>query len=295
MVSQLQFWIDIASVLISCAAILANIVGIFLLRKIRSPESNQVFLLLHLSSADIIITVSILIVRLGDYIALGQLENIISALRVAIYITWYLIMYAITLDRFFGINFPLRYRQQQGIRLAVKLVWVFGGLSGIVDYVIQYIYPETTYALYLWNTLDVAYIVIMAITYASIFFKMYRSNNNQENPAQRNTTSNQHQFFKVITMILMAFVFLELIPSTVYTVAGHVYSDAVECITYAVVRPLFLLNLLADPLIYVFFQPRVKQLLYQMIQPLLCVRKHRVYSFTNTSLRHQTEQIETVV
>ena len=291
MAEESTFWHDLVIVLVSAAAMIANTYGIILLRKFRSrQQNNQVFLLLSISVADLALAACWLydsILCMNGIPLLSRLRLTMRAIRIGTYLTWFAIMYIFVVDRFLGINFPLQHQQlktHQRMRLAVTVAWVFGGLNGITYCLIDMSKVRIIFDAYIWITLDVIYLILITITYASIFFAAYRTKTTQNNAIPRDTTSNKRQFFKIITIILLAFILLETIPTIFYSVLAFVAPHGIGYqILSDTVQPLYAANLLADPLIYIFLQPRVKTLLYQMIRN-LCTRKHHVHSFTGATL-----------
>ena len=101
------YGIEIAKCVSSSIAIFLNCFGIFLLRKYYNKEKSQDFILITLSTVEILIGINwIVSTELGLYDMLDSVTwtwKVVFSSRFGIYLIWYAIMYMLTLDRFLGV------------------------------------------------------------------------------------------------------------------------------------------------------------------------------------------------
>lgn len=286
MASRVEFWIVVLTMLASSTAILSNAVGIYLLKMICNRDSIQNFILIAISATDIGTGIGWLsenIAALLGYRRPHLAWAIIWSLRSGIYLVWYGMLFALTLDRFVGVNFPFRHRQmnlERNIRWTVICAWLFGCLNGIAYCILDTYRVYDIYNKYIWISLDALYLFTFTITYSSIFFKMFNARNQN---VRGNQTLNQQRFVKITTMIFLTVIFLEVIPNIGNIIAIRTLDLEGYTLNNKLILLIYNFNLIADPLIYIFMQPRVRGLLYEQLGR-LCTRKSRTYSFSRESI-----------
>ena len=172
---------------------------------------------------------------------------------------------------------------------AILICWFFGLTFAVIGCVLGSRYFRPSAKSYLWPTLDVLFLLMFVVTYASIFVVLAR----RRFGLQLAHNSNQTQFIVTVTAILVSFLCLEAVPTLVF--AFHELPtksfDQVLLLVYK-------LNLLCDPLIYIFLQRRVRKLaadtFYRLYTCLLCKRIGRVYHLSQNFMEASLEDVVVV-
>ena len=276
----MQDYLQIASICLIVISAVFNIIGIYTLTKISRVETNQIIILKSLSVADVFLSFGWYNWEPDNAFQTTEPKiawRIFWSVRTGIYLAWYATMYMLMLDRFIGSNFPFRHRvllSKRNIRTGVVVAWVFG-LSNSAGYSLAAVKRiHDVYAKFIWGALDGVYVLFFMVTYSSIFFIALRKRRNPE-PDQ------ELKFMRVTTVIFVSFMIFEVIPNLARVVLMQL--DIVSEISQRIISFSFALNLLADPLIYIFLQPRARKLLKKQ----LChcfKRSNRLYTFGNSVL-----------
>ena len=169
-----------------------------------------------------------------------------------IYFVWYMMILLLTADRFLGCNFPLKHKlfvRKTFILGAIGIFWSVGLVLAIIGSVFGSGSLRTTVRKYGWPTLDILFLFLFAVTYGSIFYVLVR----RRFSLQTNGSSDQNQFISTVTVLLVCFLALEAIPSLVNAFVKPL-PDAYE----DVLLVLYKVNLICDPLIYIFLQRKVR-------------------------------------
>lgn len=258
-----------------------NIFGIYLLTTVDKGHTTQIRIITSLSIADVLNSIGFAIrIAAEEHIhEYREAFNIIWAQRTGIYHAWYAMHYLLTIDRFFGCNFPLRYSAvvtRNKVRNVLLISWCtavsFGGLYCLLDTEqIKLFYID-----YVWTQLDVGLLIVFIGTYSSIFYrKMQR---NLKFGSQDGRSGNK-QFFIVSTTILATFIIFEFSSTIVYK-----KMDPENKLTNAIATLLWNINILADPLIYIFLQPEFRKAAFNKIRRVwgvcnICRLRGKVYHF----------------
>ena len=234
---------------------LFNTSGIFCLILVNKQGScNQMMILISLSSCNILLS----ILWVGDMLFshFDALETIFYyrwwPFLAGIYIVWYMMMILLTLDRFIGCNFPLKhiiFVRKKVILSAIGASWGIGITLAIIGSVVGSGSLRPSVRKYGWPILDSMFLLSFIVTYGSIFCLLARRRFTIT--ASRN--SDQSQFILTVTALLICFLALEAIPSLV---SAFIKSPSEKFET--ALLTIYKVNLLCDPLIYIFLQRKVR-------------------------------------
>lgn len=252
---------NIATSVVSAFALVLNAFGIYLLKASPIGCSNQVKLIMNVSVCDVIISsasLSLMALDLcGYHLPESGISLVIWASRTAIYHVWYSMFYLLTFDRFLGCNFPFKYRAMTvgtTCKIILLIAWM---IPLILIPLFCFLDTKTIRVFYnkkMWISLDATFLCLFAITYSSVFYRKKRRNSQFTNKIAG--SDNQH-FFVVTTAILVAFLFLETIPSVISAILITVDQKRRDMLSHYF-ELVWNCNLLADPLIYVFLQRNVR-------------------------------------
>ena len=240
---------------ISALVVLLNSSGIYFLRLTNKDGScNQMMILVSLSSCNVFLA----IFWMADLLFIHfKAEHTIYFYRWwpflgGQYLVWYAMIIILTVDRFVGCNFPIQHKvfvRRTFILRTIVSCWLSSITLAVIGSCIAYHHLREAMNIYFWPYLDMLCLVLFAVTYGSIFCVLARRRFSLE--ATR--SSDRSQFIITVTVLLISFLFLEAIPSIVYAFTNN-HSDNFRNIILTAFR----VNLLCDPLIYVFLQSKVR-------------------------------------
>lgn len=233
-------------IILACV-ILCNGIGLYLLRSI-SERRPQRMILMSLSSVDILLALCWIV-----YLSLPDpAPAILLSISIGLYVIWYAMVYFLTVDRFIGITFPMKHKviiDERFVRNAILSCWACGVLLSVI---ISLTNPKLVHQLfisYIFTVFDAVFVFIFLFSYASILVRLLHR---PVNSTQQNHQSH-HRFFAAASGILVAFLFFEALPSLLETFLPSNNS------TFQNVRSLlYTFNLLCDPILYTFLQPKVR-------------------------------------
>ena len=234
-----------------------NACGVFCLMTLNKDGiCNQVMILISHSTCNILLA----IFWIGDMLFAHM--NAVKTIwyyrwwpfLASIYLVWYLMIFLLTVDRFIGCNFPIRHKifiRKRFILAAIGVCWSIGLTLAVIGSFVGSESLRPTVRKYGWPTLDILFLFLFVLTYGSIFFVIARRRFN----VQTSRTSHQSQFILTVTALLTSFLMLEAIPSLVnaFLKRPHVTFEKILLTLYKV-------NLLCDPLIYIFLQRKVRNI-----------------------------------
>ena len=174
------------------------------------------------------------------------------------YLTWYAMIYMLTIDRFLGCNFPLKHRvwvRMRNIKIAVVSMWMVGILSGISMCLLEDNQLYKIFNKLVWLILDGTFLTLFLITYSTIYYNVSRTG------VQRNIQTDQNKFFGMITAILLCFMIFEVVPLTtnfIFFMATNWGTNTLR----SIIVMCYNVNIVADPLIYIFLQPQARNLVF---------------------------------
>ena len=271
--------VRIASMTVSALAVIFNAIGVYTLSQVNFRNSNQIIIIKSLSITDIIIAIGWIsgdVLNIYGYKSGSIPWNINWSLRAGVYLTWYAMIYMLTIDRFLGCNFPLQHRvwvRMRIIKIAVAIMWMIGVLSGISMCLLEDNQLYTIFNKLVWLILDGAFLTLFLITYSTIYCNVSKTG------VQRNIHTDQNKFFRMITAILLCFIIFEIVPLTTNSTSSMATNLGTNTLRSIIVM-CYNVNIVADPLIYIFLQPQARHLiLYRFSKR---TSRGRLYSFKAT-------------
>lgn len=248
----------VCNTIIIITAIIANTFGLCWIIKFRKLCSNQTKIIFSISLADVIIssfTLSMIVHGLtassGFY---DSLNLYLWLTRSALYISWFLMFYLLMLDRFLGSCFPFWYKSNSSpdfIRNSLVALWLTPCLLAPILCAITPKHQRDVFNKFVWMVFDVAFLSLFTVLYTAIFFIKRQSN---ARAGRRTQAVKSTRFFRVTSAMLIAFLLLETFPSAGTSILYLM--DAERADSYSLYCELiWSLNMLADPIIYIFMQP----------------------------------------
>ena len=265
---------NLVNCILEILAIILNAFGIYILHISSIGGSNQIQLIISLSFSDICISVLTLCMTvlslIGHSLPGSKALLYVWSQRASMSHAWYLMYFLLTLDRFFGGNFPFKYRAyatKKRLKIILGICWIASLAVGptfclpVFDLKKVYIFCNT----YLWLSYDTLFLALFIVTYASI---LYRKVHRDEQFRRANAASENQRFFLVTTSLLVAFIVLEVLPSTISSILS-LRKERFHNLATAFIEFAWQLNILVDPIIYIFLQPVARQTAVEKIRHLL--------------------------
>ena len=242
--------------------IVASCLGIYLLTKLEQPYSNQIKIVMSITLSGILISFLTIIGEVFTFSGINdsdRKQQYLGLIKTTVYFLWYVLFYLLMLDRLLGSCFPFWYRSGAAERVtkgALITLWPSMVISwpSICLLTTQPKKFRRILKDFVWLILDSVFILIFFVLYASIF---YTRNRSIERSGRRTNRVENKQFFKVTSVILISFLVLEAAPTTVTSVAYATTNTQLPIIYQSYSSILWQLNLLADPIIYIFMHPSV--------------------------------------
>ena len=260
-------------------ALLFNSLGIFLLKSFPGIEKAQKVIIINLSLSEILIAVGWigqLVATIAGLTIDDRAFQVIWALRAGVYCLWFANMYILSLDRLMSCIFALKHRAQMSKKRMQKLMtilWITFSVKSILLLIFNTRVLYQIYNTFVWITLDIVAIFIYSLTYISIF--LYTLKREKQRRARTHSKENHEKihrvnthFMKVVGFIFISFLVFEVVPSITefsFFANGTNIPRSLEVIIFLSYQ----LALLADPLIYIFMQSRIRMFLYSKIETIL--------------------------
>lgn len=266
------------SIAVSILAMICNAIGVYVLSKIDFRKTNQVIIIKSLSITEIIISIGWVI---GDVLHFYGFKsgatswNINWSIKAGIYLTWYSMIYMLTVDRLLGCNFPLQHRiwvRIRNIKIAVATMWIVGVLIGISMSLFEAKQLYIAFNKYVWPILDGIFLVLFTTTYATIYCRV------SKRAVHQSTQSDQTKFVRMITAILLTFVVCEIIPVTINLIFFMATKIGTPTMRSIIVLS-YNIHTLIDPLVYIFLQRKARHLLIHKLGR--CSIRRKIYTFEN--------------
>ena len=290
MVTALVLVTKILSLLILGLSMFFNSVGIYLLKTTKNFGPSQIIIILNLSATELVIAVGFIIqdaftLKGNDYTIYFNrtVGHIVWGIRSGIYTVWYFVMFFLTIDRFLSCNFPIKHRKfatRHKIKLVLIIVWILGLINAAILCANFHLFYNI-YTKFVWLTLDAALLLIIIVTYSTIFIRRIKCKRNSgsrhsEHGGVRTRRSLSHQqIIKVTGLIVVTFVLFEVAPTTAYLLLFKVTSNGSELVLSIILLSYYLV-ILTDPMIYIFLQDRIRNRFIQEARKL----------FRCTSIQH---------
>ena len=255
---------NLISAVISLFAIILNIIGIYILVKSKRPYSNQIKIMLNISLLDILIATFSIGKTILELLEMQQSNLYLSFWRITtvLFFIWYMTFYLLMFDRFLSCCFPFWYRTYASVRYIKIILFVYWASLLLLIPILYQIdigkikHDISTFA---WLVFDVIFICGFIVLYSMIFGLKRRSNKR----SRRNAANpDNKRFLGVISAMLVAFLVLEASPTVLMSILNILekHEASSELMSYFAIT--WRLNLLADPLIYIFLQPNMRRKLH---------------------------------
>ena len=240
----------ITCVIIDFIAVLLNAFGFCILMTTDFRQSNPMIFIKNLSIVNLILALAWL------FIDTFGLLGIFTAFTLTLFrilrgtaATWFFLMFSLTLDRFFGINFPIQYKvtlKRKHYRLLATVLWITGIIIAIILQFqphLSVIYDITFLAL------DGIFLILFTVTYSTAYYrlKIRRPMKNQSNGDRDNS-----KIVRMITIMLLAFLLFEVIPQMVIV---DLENKEIS------LNFLYRCNVIFHPIIYVLMNPKARNTL----------------------------------
>ena len=247
--------------------------GIYLLCKLRENRTNQRTIILNLSMDEFlcsIVDIIIVILRWSGISYKHEIMTTFNMISNVFYILERLFIVMITLDRFLGAKLGLKYSVQFSKRKAIVILiclWITG-LSLLVPLLLLPAGHRNNVFKIVYPTLDGLVVICALVTYIYIAKRLYskgiseaRRASDQEN---KPVAAPTNKLLKMASLIIASFIICVAIPDTIYLVVVVLLKKRVE-VLIEMLPILFQLNLLADAVIYIFLQRRVREQFFRTI------------------------------
>lgn len=245
------FYAVISSLLI-CSIIL-NSCGINVLCSRRRHITSHSIILVNLSITEIVgATVWFLrdsVLMIGRSETALRIFSILMIILLHVRSVWYLSMYIILLDRLIACIWPLKHMviiTKHRVKTALAVIWLVFILSAIPFSIFDVKYFKMVFTREVFLAMAGGFLLFAVITYATIFFKVIRSN---VNLSQGRSQNRGGHLMYVASLIIVTFIIFEVIPSIV----GFLNKGPLPSADF-----LHASALLTDPIIYVLFKRDVR-------------------------------------
>ena len=249
----------IVTMIISFSGVALNSLGIYVLIKTKQfALSKQMIVLKNIAVVDIINSLmwvwkeaSTLIGK--KYSATHQqILNVIFRGTVCV---WFLLFYTLNIDRFIGVNFPLKHRALASKRvyiLVIVIIWSCGGFSSLISYFFDADILDCKHQYYIWLAMDAIFLGIFVATYTTTYWQVSRPKvgNGRRRP--------NNKLALMITYMLVAILLTNVLPDLGFIIMCQLSKCEWE---REVVGFLLKIILLVDPLIYILTIPDAKKII----------------------------------
>ena len=265
--------VDTVSTILYCltfataaVALVLNILGIYLLTKLRARISYQNVILINISFIKVIGSISEAVLCLLEIIGKGEEHRsyqILHIINVGAFGVNHLTIVTLTLDRLFGSVMPLRYRvlfTKNKLRTTIIASWIIGTAGIVPFFIFDYAFLYSIYYKIVYPTLDGMVLMIAVIAYGSILMMLLRRKRAIDTGLTlRSIRANQRfgRFFYVSSLIIASFLLFVAIPDVVYAVLVIIQGNEDPMIELAI-STVWCIYLVSDPLIYIFLQKPIR-------------------------------------
>ena len=264
----------IAKNVVVAVAVISNGIGICLLQISKVKKTVQLLIIKNLSAADLVLAIGWfgeVIIYMVTKSKSGIFYAIWWSLRAGVYLAWYGIIYMLTLDRFISCHFAIKHKvyvQQKYVRIIIISTWIVGAVLGIIGCPFDSAKVRKFYRKYIWTTLDIIFLTLFVVTYASIFVRLAR----RKISRKRQMFADNQKFLTTVTALLVAFLLFETLP----TITSAIIEQDDD---WRKIRDfLYTIILVCDPFIYVFMQPEIRKFALSKLCA-FCRRKQKSYEF----------------
>ena len=222
-------------VTLSVLALTANIIGVYLLIKLRERNvtSNQRVLLIALCSDELMISVLAIVrsITLVYQVPTLLRDFLVNFHQIALASHYIFIMILLTIDRYLLIKLNIKYPiycTPLKTKRIIYTAWLISIVSFVAYFPIHVFYPKDVVkytTIYLFPIYEFFFIVVLLLTYYSIFTKFkqkkreasrIRDQVSQNNNESRVTKSKQRFNIYLPTMIIISFIAFTVLPNIIW-------------------------------------------------------------------------------
>lgn len=273
----------VVTFVVIAAALILNLLGIYLLATAKSVLNNQSIILLHLSCIKIIVSLTEVVLSTLEIVgrADGHKEyEIFDTINAGLYGVNDLILIVLTTDRLIASKIPFSYNVHattMKLNISVVCCWFIGTIGILPLFFLEYELLYDVYYKFVFLTLDGIVLLTAFLTYGTILRQLLTRKNGLTRTShfdnRVSTSSTRHwRFFYTSGLIIASFILFVAVPDAVYVTLVIVKGVEDPRIERAV-GFVWSIYLIADPLIYIFLQRPIRNRL-RRIKML-----HRVESF----------------
>lgn len=256
---------------ISAVGLVLNASGLAILSKVSLSQSNNIWLIKHLSGTNILVAIGWLLRDLEVALKFKfqkKVKKFIDAFHTGTFSTWLLMICAMTFDRFLAVRFPLLYRTNSSkYRIVVWSIWCLGLTSSVANATNDEKMWKPIYDRYVFILLDVIFLVLFAITYSTVYSRIQSRGANGGTRMCRSYMRS----IKAVGAILCTFILFEIVPNICLMIT-YILLQLKNPLIFDTLLLCTRFNLIADPLIYILLHPRIHGILMRLIP-----RKWRVF------------------
>ena len=265
--------IAVALSVLSLHAMLFNSVGLYVLSKPEFRRTNQWLIIKGISIINIAVAIGWLLRDAESVIGFkypGTILNVVMAVNIGAYCTRYLNIFLLTIDRFLCANFPVRYRVLSSkYKIVILSTWGIGFAIITINSLTKHDRWRGIFERYVWLLLDLVFLAIFVTTYSTIYCRNLK---NSIGTTQSNASIGRNRFKRMVTFVLVAFLFFQVFPDISLTILYGVMKIK-ERLLLSGFLLLYRLNMFIDPFIYILLHPSARQVLTRMMRRIFAGNK----------------------
>lgn len=260
--------------------ILLHSFGIHLLRKFERKERDPHFIfIINLSIVEITINISSLFVLvLQSFLCSDPVQRIVDVVHIAehtlLNFVFYMNIILLTVNKLLEILFHMKYPiylNTQNVRRIIVTMWIIGFVVFLAIILLFELtdFDYEAFDRYYFIMSDFLVLAIVTTSYGFIFYKYVESR--RYKPSQRRVSTEslyhifRHSKFHISVCIVVSFVLFLVIPDLLLECLRTYHrNDNVDVIMF-IVAFLYAFLYTFHALIYIFVQPKVKQLLLKLV------------------------------
>lgn len=279
MMDLLTTFLQLLMAFLSILIITLHSLGIYLLKCIRKNGHQNVeqIYLMHLSGVEIVVGISMLIhvplhtVYLvdGKPVHILDLWEYISVMKtVFVYVTYFIVMIVLTVDKLLVITLNIRYPVHWNEVKAKKLMllaWFLGVVFGLTTTIIKALKKfETVELHFIYIPLNIVFVLVAIVTYTILFYKYVQSRicplpasvSNQDAGHQSVFKIFRRSRFLITTMLIISFMLFTVLPQLCLVFVKNIHIFVFIC---------FQISMLCDVFIYVLLTRQIRVLLWKKL------------------------------